>query len=115
MICVGKVKELDKVKHLPMSVVEKINELVQVLDNEYGPERDINRDLGGYVAVVEQAGDITQLKKSNLDIEAEIPEWVDEVVVEGNIVWTVALFILSDDYSIVVVSKVDTIDLRGKE
>lgn len=115
MICVGKVKELDKVKYLPMNVVKKINELLQVLDIEYGSERDIARDLGGYVAVVEQAGDIEQLKKINLDIEAEISEWVDEVADEGNVVWTVALFILSDDYSIVVVTKVDTIDLRGKE
>ena len=115
MICVGKVKELDKVKHLPINVLEKINRLLQVLDMEYGCERDLDRDLGGYVAVVEQAADIEQLKISNLDIEAEIPEWVDEVVVEGNVVWTVALFILSDDYSVVVVSKVETIDLRGKE
>lgn len=115
MICVGKAKELDKVKHLPMNLVEKINGLLQVLDIEYGSERDIDRDLGGYVAVVEQVGDIEQLKGSNLDIEAEIPEWVDEVAGEGNVVWTVALFVLSDDYSIVVVTKVDTIDLRGKE
>lgn len=115
MICIGKVKELDKVKHLPMNVVKKIDELVQVLDNEYGFERDVDRDLGGYVAVVEQGADIEQLKESNLDIEAEIPEWVDEVVVEGNVVWAVALFILSNDYSIVVISRVDTIDLRGKE
>lgn len=115
MICVGKVKELNKVKHLPMNLVEKISELVQVLDNEYGCERDVDRDLGGYIAVVEKIADIEQLKKSNLDIETEIPEWIEQVVVEGNVVWTIALFILSDDYSIVVVTKVDTIDLRGKE
>lgn len=115
MICIGKVKELDKVKHLPMNVVKKIDGLVQVLDNEYGSERDVDRDLGGFIAVLEQVADIKQLKGNDLDIEAEMPEWVDEVGVEGNIVWLIALFILSDDYSIVVVTKVGTIDLRGKE
>lgn len=50
-----------------------------------------------------------------MDIETEISKWVDEVVDEGNVVWAVTLFILSDDYSRVVVTKVDTIDLRGKE
>lgn len=30
MVCIGKVKELDKVKHLSMNLVEKINELIQV-------------------------------------------------------------------------------------
>lgn len=115
MICVGRVKEMDKIKYLPRNLVEKINELVQVLDNEYGSERDVDKDLGGYVAVLEQVVDIEQLKESNLDIEAEIPEWVDEVVDEDNVVWTIALFILSNDYSIVVVTRVNTIDLRRKE
>lgn len=50
-----------------------------------------------------------------MDIETEISKWVDEVVDEGNVVWAVTLLILSDDYSRVVVTKVDTIDLRGKE
>ena len=113
MICIGKAKELDRAKHLPMNVVKKIAELVEILDNEYGFDRDVNRDLGGYVTVLEQMEDIKQLKKSQLDIEAEIPEWVDEVVV-GSGVWIIALFILSNDYSIIVVTNVDTIDLRGK-
>lgn len=115
MICIGKVKEIDKVKHLPKNLVEKINELVQVLDNEYGSERDIDRDLGGYVAVLEEAVDIELLKESNLDIETEIPEWVEEVVDKDNVAWMIALFILSDDYSIVVVTSGNTIDLRGKD
>ena len=45
MIIVGKVKELDKLKDYSSEIKEKIREQVEILDNCYGENRDLKKDL----------------------------------------------------------------------
>lgn len=104
MIKIGKVKELEKVSYLPQNIIEAIKEDVTILDEYYGSNRDIDKDLGGYVVVVEAEEDIEELQKEKLKIYTEIAEYVDKLEFEGE-EWVKALFVLSSDFSIVVIGK----------
>ncbi|WP_027400089.1 hypothetical protein [Anaerovorax odorimutans] len=105
MIKIGKRKDLYNINHLPIPVVSEIEKIVGVLDDEYGVSRNIETDLGGYVALIENADDVEKLKNSHLDIKEDIAEWGKEITIKGEEDWIMMLFILNSDYSIVVVSK----------
>lgn len=98
IINICKKKELGLVKELPTEVLSKIEDIIEILDENYGTERTAE-DLGGYVAVVDKAG-IKELKQNQL--KGIIPEYIDEI--EGA-EYISALFLCSNDFSIVVVCK----------
>lgn len=104
MIKIGKVKEIEEVRHLPEVIIEAIKEDATILDEYYGSNRDVNTDLGGYVAVIEIEEDIEELKNERLNIYTEIAEYVDNLDVKGE-EWVKVLFVLSSDFSIVVIGK----------
>ena len=98
IINIWKKQDLDLVKELPTEVLALIKTTIQILDENYGTERTAE-DLGGYVAVVDKVG-IEELKQYQL--KGIIPEYIDEI--EGA-EYISALFLCSNDYSIVVVCK----------
>ncbi|GFZ30779.1 hypothetical protein CSC2_13050 [Clostridium zeae] len=51
MIEVSYLREYGKVKSLPMEVQETIQGILQILDTEYGADRNKYEDDGGYVLV----------------------------------------------------------------
>ena len=51
-------------------------EIINVLDDNYGENRDIDKDLGGYVLVVESVEDLKNLK---IYTERHILEYTDEI------------------------------------
>ena len=108
MIKIGKVKEIEKVSHLPEAIIKVVKGDITILDECYGSNRDANKDLGGYVVVVETEEDIEGLEKENLKIYTEIAEYVDNLNVGGE-EWVKVLFILSSDFSIVVMGKEEII------
>ena len=79
IINIWKKQDLDLVKELPTEVLSSIEATIEILDENYGTERTAE-DLGGYVAVVDED-----------DIEGA--EYIS------------ALFLCSNDFSIVVVCK----------
>lgn len=91
-------QDLDSVKQLPQEVLFAISTTIELLDENYGIERT-SENLGGYIAVVDKAG-IEELKKNQL--KEIIPEYIDEI--EGA-EYISALFLCSNDFSIVVVLK----------
>ncbi|MNP31087.1 hypothetical protein D3C76_1241930 [compost metagenome] len=54
MIEVSNLREHEKVKPLPNEVQETIQAMLQILDTEYGADRNKYEDGGGYVIVVEE-------------------------------------------------------------
>ena len=98
VINIWKKRDLDLVKELPTEVLFTIEDTIEILDKNYGTER-IVEDLGGYVAVVDKAG-IEELKQHQL--KEIVPEYIDEI--EGA-EYISALFLCSNDFSIVVVCK----------
>ncbi|HBF4581474.1 TPA: hypothetical protein LR945_002534 [Clostridioides difficile] len=98
IINILKKQDLNLVKELPKEVLFTIENTIEILDENYGTERTAE-DLGGYVAVVDKAG-IEELKQHQL--KGIIPEYIDEI--EGA-EYISALFLCSNDFSIVVICK----------
>lgn len=98
IISIWKKQDLELVKELPIEVLSSIETTIELLDENYGTERT-GEDLGGHVVVVDKAG-IEELKQHQL--KGIIPEYIDEI--EGA-EYISALFLCSNDFSIVVVCK----------
>ncbi|MBS5787945.1 MAG: hypothetical protein KIC98_08540 [Clostridioides difficile] len=98
IINIWRKQDLDLVKGLPAEVLSTIGTTIEILDENYGTERTAE-DLGGCIAVVDKAG-IEELKQHHL--KGIVPEYIDEIEGVGFIL---ALFLCSNDFSIVVVCK----------
>ena len=83
-------------------IIESIREIISILNENYGEDRDVNNDLGGYVVIVENTIDIEILKQDKL--QGLVPEYTDIIECSEGVNWTSSLFLLSSDYAIVVVT-----------
>lgn len=98
IINIWKKQDLGLVRELPTEVLSAIETTIGILDENYGTERTAE-NLGGYVAVVDKAG-VEELKQHQL--KGIIPEYIDEI---ERAEYISALFLCSNDFSIVVVCK----------
>ncbi|MGN0027058.1 MAG: hypothetical protein ACI33I_08680 [Clostridium sp.] len=94
-----KLKELNDYQ---IEVINSIYEIIEILDENYGEERDVDNELGGYVLIGENIVDIEILKQDKL--KGLVPEYTDVIECKKGINWTYSLFLLSSDYAIVVVT-----------
>ena len=109
---VGKLSYLSEIS-LEGEVAKIIEEQLNILDESYGIERNIDSDLGGYVLILETKDDVIEAKENILkDI---IPEYVDNIECEGGKQYCLSLFILSSDYAVVVVATKELIDILIEE
>ncbi len=97
-----KESQLLKVNNIPLEVIESIKAKIDILDENYGANRDIEADLGGYILIVENIVDIEILKQGKL--QGLIPEYTDIIKCSEGVNWTSSLFLLSSDVAIVVVT-----------
>lgn len=104
LIKIWKEKDLELVRELPNKVKETIKENVKVLVEEYGEERT-EKDLGGYIAVVDEEG-LKGLKEKVL--KDTVPEYIDEI--EGAD-YISALFLCGSDFSVVVICNKELINI----
>ncbi len=58
-----KENQLLEVINIPIEVIEIIKLTIGVLNENYGADRDINNDLGGYLVIAEDIVDIEMLKQ----------------------------------------------------
>ena len=72
-----------------------------MLNENYGTDRIVDDDLGGYVLLIENIVDIEILKQDKL--QGLIPEYTDIIECSEGVNWISSLFLLSSDYAIVVV------------
>ena len=96
-----KKSQLLEVNDIPLEVIEGIKATIDVLNENYGANRDIESDLGGYVVIAENIVDIEILKQDKL--QGLIPEYADMIECSRGINYYSILYILSSDVSIVVV------------
>lgn len=97
-----KENQLLEVNNIPSEVIESIKVTIDILNENYGVNRDIESDLGGYVVIAENIVDIEILKQDKL--QGLIPEYTDIIECSEGVNWTSSLFLLSSDYAIVVVT-----------
>ena len=97
-----KESQLLEVNNIPVEVIESIKVTIDILNENYGENRDIEAELGGYVVIVENIVDMEILKQDKL--QGLVPEYTDIVECSEGVDWTSSLFLLSSDYAIVVVT-----------
>lgn len=102
MKSISKKQQLNELKSYPKEVLESIEKTIDILDENYGLDRDIAGDLGGYVIVAETIIDIEEIRDSIL--KGTIAEYVDIIESSEGVNWTSSLFLISSDYSIIVVT-----------
>ncbi|PWW99190.1 hypothetical protein CYK75_10770 [Clostridium perfringens] len=91
-----------KLSNYPIEVIQSISETVDILNENYGENREVDKDLGGYVLVVENIEDVKELRNGMLkDI---LPEYTDEIICSEGVNYTSSLFLLSSDFSVVVIA-----------
>lgn len=96
-----KESQLLELNNIPSEVIESIKVTIDILNENYGADRNIDNDLGGYVFIAENIVDIEILKQDKL--QGLIPEYIDIIECSEGVNWTSSLFLLSSDVSIVVV------------
>ena len=97
-----KESKLLEVNNIPSEVIESMKVIIDILNENYGDNRNIESDLGGYVVIVENIVDIKILKQGKL--QGLVPEYTDIIECSEGVNWTSSLFLLSSDFSIVVVT-----------
>lgn len=102
MIKIFNKEQLVNLKVYPIEVINSLIELIRILDENYGVNRNVDDDLGGYVLIAENIVDIEMLKQDKL--QGLVPEYTDIIECSEVVNWTSSLFLLSSDYAIVVVT-----------
>ena len=99
---VYKENQILEVNNIPSEVIESLKVTIDILNENYGEDRDVEADLGGYIVIVENIVDIKIMKQDKL--QGLIPEYTDIIECSEGVNWTSSLFLLSSDFAIVVVT-----------
>ena len=94
--------QLVKLNSIPVEVIEFVREIIVILNEAYGEDRNVESDLGGYVLIAENIVDIEILKQDKL--QCLVPEYTDIIECSEGVNWTSSLFLISSGYAIVVVT-----------
>jgi hypothetical protein len=92
-----------------------IEEQVEILDTEYGADRDVYTEDGGYVVLLEEEKDFQTLyDRSKLfpKDESWMYEYVDLIVTKDK-EYAQMLFLLSNDYGVVAIVPTDLLNDDG--
>ena len=63
-----KESQLLEVNNIPSEVIESIKATIDILNENYGENRDIEAELGGYVVIAENIVDIEIMKQDKLQV-----------------------------------------------
>ena len=89
-------------KDLPEKVIEKIKSVIKILDYNYGTDREVTDD-GGYICLIRTFVEVKYLKENILRDLVE--EFSDEIYTSDKEIYNYTLYLLSSDYSVVVITK----------
>ncbi len=105
MIKLLNISDLSHISHLEEEIQTYVLEALTILDEEYGKDRDLITDLGGYIAIVEYRKEIEEIEKlHSCDLTKNpCPEYVDFIITEDGTLYTASLFLLSSDYGIIMI------------
>lgn len=104
----GKLSELQKKYRIPEEVIADIHRVVDILDKYYDPDRDVDREDGGYVFLIlpESEEELTLLYRSILrkyNLQIENAELKDIIYDDEILQWHSDLYLVSNDYSLNIV------------
>lgn len=95
-------EHLNSLTSLPKEVIDTVREIIIILDENYGDERDAETELGGYINIVENDEDFKAIKwQEYIDLENDaIPEFVDLIKCQDGQVYTNSLILCNNDFGI---------------
>lgn len=96
------VKETYRYKNWDERVLVQVRAILAVLDEEYGVNRNIQKDLGGYVILCDSDTTVEELEEV-VNLSYDLYEWADEIETYDDTV-VIALYLLSSDYAVVTVT-----------
>ena len=86
---------------MPEEVFSHLRYSIDLLDENYGANRDIDHDDGGFVLLFTHTEDFAQVRSSTgIDFACHSPEWVDRIntAIED---YAAALYLISNDFGII--------------
>ena len=107
MINLWKKEDLNLLLEYPKEVVENVDNVIDILDENYGYNRK-STDDGGYVCIIENIKEVEYLK---VNILKGLVEEFSDVIYENNIDrYNSTLYLLSSAYSITIITKNEMTD-----
>ena len=97
----SKPSDVDKLLGLDAPVRKALLRYTKILSDEYGENRDVDKDYGGYVLYVPVGTPITELKEI-FDFTAYHPEFIERIK-HSNPSMCVAIYIVSCEYGIAII------------
>lgn len=97
-------QQLKEISMYSEEVIKSIKETIEVLDDNYGVNRSVEEDLGGYVLLIENLNDVKVVKEKI--IRELLSECIDIINVASGEDYISMLFLLSVDYAIVIYSPI---------
>lgn len=104
----GTLKELAKhADSILKPVYDHIAFNVRILDENYGADRELDEDDGGYILLFDTKEDLELIcNYGKIDFSYHMPEWVDRIGTNvGD--YGAALYLISNDFGIVLVAPMD--------
>ncbi len=99
---VGTMKEIEYIRaKFPAEVMARLRHCTGVLDEAYGADRNYLQS-GGYTFIAESEWDLAEVRKI-IDFDTHPCEWADPL--DGG--FLSALYLLNDDFSVVVIMPID--------
>ena len=114
---IGTIKQMERlsasfVNYLPTQIWERLKEKIEILEQCYGADRDLEADLGGYAVIFPSMSPNEQEEHRNIlekyHAEEHEYEYQDIISTEDGQEWVEELYILSADYGIVMFYPVAT-------
>lgn len=85
-------KTIKLINKLFYRVNKNISETIDILNENYGENRDADKDLEGYVLIIERIEDVKELKNGRLkDI---LSEYTDKIMCSEEVNYTSFLFLI---------------------
>ncbi|MDR7871325.1 MAG: hypothetical protein RIN55_10715 [Tissierellaceae bacterium] len=106
MIKIAHVKDTENLC-LEKEIVSVIKEVADILDTEYGEDRDVDGGDGGYILVIQDKKEFSKLEEIYLDINDLLPEYVDKVHCRNGEVWISALVLMNNDFGVSLVMPIE--------
>ena len=103
---VGTQKEAEKLQGLlPEEVLAEVTRIAKILDDNYGEDRDVLEEDGGYVCIVENDTDVAEL---NAKHEVDLSEVTPEICTKISDGWLNGLILCSNEFGINVICSTQT-------
>ena len=97
---IGNVKDISSIPNLSPEARKTLFEFANVLTQEYGEDRDIDKDYGGFILYAEEGTNIEEIK-SQFNYTEHTMEFIERSFTEPYI-YTI-LFLTSCEYGVVIV------------